>query len=774
MFCNRVYYGNIIFAALGFNRVPTSVLLLELGKKIKKTLFLVSDGSESHQKSRYLFILDISYNCLKPVWKAVAILFFCLAVSRCLGQSAPTCAISNPNSSFEVPLVKGSSSEMVDANKVQGWRTTDSKSQIEIWSAGALDPLTQKTVPAFVGNQFIELNAGSAAKLYQDFSTPSPTVFTVHFAHRGRTGVDACRVYAGRPDAPATKVIDAADGNSAWGVYDASYMVPEGQTVTRFTFEAMSSAAKDLQVGNFLDDITITANNGIMGGDQLTVSCLSSEVKIPVGGIGTWLKDPHNPSETVANLASNGVNNITTIMGFKAPGVYRYTWKTAYCASALSITVTGGGIAKPYVRVAAPIRFGGVMQLTTDEVPRANYQWKGPNGFVSDQRSPVVDNNANPKLSGVYTLVVFRDGCESPPASINVMINSYQPDTVANSLNSLSNTSVELSPGGIAGQPLSQNLADASPAKSISAQATDNSDLKEVLPATSAMGSVSPTQGKSTHRAKPANQLGLADSKPVLESRKPVDGYYKKQILADAVPGGQAPLREADIMYAKRIWREIDLREKINHVLCAPKARLIDVILDAVNAGELTAYDPAGNNKDDLNGDGFSVVLTPQQVMDRLVDSVLVPLLDKEGNSIGSQMKSGEFNPDSVIKFRIKEDWIFDKQRSVFEPKIIGIAPMVRIEAAGQFLDDQPAFWIYFPQARSVFAKKAIAQRKNDATHLSFDDLFMKRIFSSYIVKVSNVEDLYIKHYARGIERIRESERIKKELMDYEHDLWSY
>ena len=707
------------------------------------------------------------------MWKAAAILFFCLAVSRCLGQSASTCAIANQNSSFEAPLVKVSSSEMVDANKVQGWRTTDSKSQIEIWSSGALDPLTQKTVPAFGGNQFIELNANSTAKLYQDFSTPSPTVFTVHFAHRGRTGVDACRLYAGSPDAPATKVIDAADGNAAWGVYDASYMVPEGQTVTRFTFEAMSSAAKNLQVGNFLDDITITANNGIMGSNQLRVSCLSSQVEIPVGGIGTWVKDPHNPSETVANLASNGVNNITTIMGFKAPGVYRYIWKTAYCASALSITVTDGGLAKPYVRVASPIRFGGVMQLTTDDVPRANYQWKGPNGFVSDQRSPVVDNNANPKLSGVYTLVVSKDGCESPPASINVMINSYQPDTPANGLDSLSNTSSELSPGGTLGQLPLQNLTDVSNAKSTSARVADNPDLKEVLPTHSALGAVSPTPVKSNYKARSVSRLEIAELKPVLESQKPVDGYQKKQMLADAIPNGQAPLREADVMYSKRIWREIDLREKINRVLCAPKARLIDVILDAVNAGQLIAYDPTGN-KADLNGDEFSVALTPQQVMDRLVDSVLVPILDKEGNTIGSQMKPGAFNPDSVIKFRIKEDWIFDKQRSVFEPKIIGLAPMVRIEVAGQMLDDQPAFWIYFQQARPIFAKQAIAQRKNDATRLSFDDLFMKRIFSSYIVKVSNIEDLRIKDYTNGIERIRESERIKKELMDYEHDLWSY
>jgi hypothetical protein len=41
-------------------------------------------------------------------------------------------------------------------------------------------------------------------------------------------------------------------------------------------------------------------------------------------------------------------------------------------------------------------------------------------------------------------------------------------------------------------------------------------------------------------------------------------------------------------------------------------------------------------------------------------------------------------------------------------------------------------------------------------------------------VKESNTEDLRIKDYALGIERLYESERIKKALMDFEHDLWSF
>lgn len=263
---------------------------------------------------------------------------------------------------------------------------------------------------------------------------------------------------------------------------------------------------------------------------------------------------------------------------------------------------------------------------------------------------------------------------------------------------------------------------------------------------------------------------------PVQEAEpheRPVDGYFKKNNIEEARVTPYAEIREADVMFSKRVWREIDLRDKMNSIYASPKSRLIDIIMNAVKAGELTAYD-AVSTKDDPNGDSFATVLKSDQVMGKFADSVLIPEFNANGEQTGTHMASGEFNPDSVVKFQIKEDWIFDKNRSVFEPRIIGLAPMVKIKAAGQDLGEQPAFWIYFPEARHIFVTKGVTTRYNDNTGLSYDDIFMKRLFSSYIVKESNPEDLRIKDYAQGIDKLYESERVKKELLDYEHDLWSY
>lgn len=270
-----------------------------------------------------------------------------------------------------------------------------------------------------------------------------------------------------------------------------------------------------------------------------------------------------------------------------------------------------------------------------------------------------------------------------------------------------------------------------------------------------------------------AQTPNLNNSTKPTPADRPVDGYYKKTNILSAKVTPYASLRELDVMFSKRVWREIDLREKMNMVFASPKGRLIDILIDAVMAGELTAYD-ATSTKEDVNGDEFSTVLKPEEAMTKFADSVLVPIFDNEGNQTGTTVKPGEFNPDSIVKFRIKEDWIFDKQRSVFEPRIIGIAPMIKVKAAGQTLDDQPAFWIYFPEVRQILVTKEVVSRRNDATGLSYDDIFMKRLFASYIVKESNPEDLRIKDYAQGIDKLQESERIRKELMNREHDLWSY
>ena len=150
------------------------------------------------------------------------------------------------NGGFETPPVAADSYN-VFTTETAPWQTTDVLGQIEVWGDGFLG------VPAYAGNAFAELNANSAGTLYQDVvSTPGATMSWT-LAHRGRGGDDTMEVLIG--DANVADVNgsagwdytspDLTDGVSAWGTHGDDYVVPAGQTCTRFAFRAVSTGSGD-------------------------------------------------------------------------------------------------------------------------------------------------------------------------------------------------------------------------------------------------------------------------------------------------------------------------------------------------------------------------------------------------------------------------------------------------------------------------------------------------------------------------------------------------
>ncbi len=280
----------------------------------------------------------------------------------------------------------------------------------------------------------------------------------------------------------------------------------------------------------------------------------------------------------------------------------------------------------------------------------------------------------------------------------------------------------------------------------------------------------------TTPAAKQTPVVETPAATPVVEAPKtvakkklkvpPKDGFYARKDIDSTAMVPLADVREEDVFYAKRIWREIDLRDTVNSPLKSPKSRLIDVLLAAVKAEELTAYSPIDSalNEDDAFNNPMSA------------DSAAKAAL---GTAEVSNNKTGtvstvvnDFNPDLFLKFRVKEDWIFDVKRSIFEPRIVGIAPLKFNEISKQW---QPVFWVYYPEARELLARKRLVNTNNDASTLSFDDFFIRRLFSSYIIKESNPGDNKIRDIITDPrERLYESERIKKSVLDYEQGLWEY
>ena len=260
----------------------------------------------------------------------------------------------------------------------------------------------------------------------------------------------------------------------------------------------------------------------------------------------------------------------------------------------------------------------------------------------------------------------------------------------------------------------------------------------------------------------------------VLEA-PPRDGVFDRTVVTQVQPIPYPYLREADIVWTKRVWRVIDMREKMNQPFYFPESpqnqwkSFIQIIMDAMKEGTIQAYS--------AETDLFLVPVTYKETMDQLEKKkkVSLPRPDNPDQTFDTVI-STPFYPTDVKQLRIKEDWYFDKQRSVLEVRILGICPMVESFAEdGTSRGPKPLFWVYFPDCRNLFARNEQFNLRNGvAGRLTYDDVFMKRIFSSYIYKEENVYDRKIADYATGVDALLESERAKNKILEFESSLWEY
>lgn len=254
------------------------------------------------------------------------------------------------------------------------------------------------------------------------------------------------------------------------------------------------------------------------------------------------------------------------------------------------------------------------------------------------------------------------------------------------------------------------------------------------------------------------------------------DNAVEANLIKDRTPLAYDYIREDDAIFKQRVWRIIDAREKMN----LPFKNTMEtdngsqlffaILFKAVADGGIVAFED----------ERFTTPFTKEKFKERFSGGTdTSEVLDLDGQTvIRREVRTREFPVDSVYRFQLKEEVLFDKESSKLITRILGVAPMgPQILPNGKVLEGPPItyFWIYYPDIRATLAKFEVYNPKNFGNRMTWEDLFEQRFYSSYIVKTTMDnpynQSLADKYGKNKLFMLLEGEAIKEKIFNYEQDL---
>jgi gliding motility associated protien GldN len=244
-------------------------------------------------------------------------------------------------------------------------------------------------------------------------------------------------------------------------------------------------------------------------------------------------------------------------------------------------------------------------------------------------------------------------------------------------------------------------------------------------------------------------------------------------LLSQNKPVAFEHVREADIMWSKKLYRIIDMREKSNLPFFFPLEKtndhcsLFDALLNGVLTGKLVSY--ANENIDwSLNP------LNRKNLLSTLIqsDSVIVYDVNENGEEFTyKKWVSDTIHSEEILQYWVGEIWYFDSKRSCIDYRILELCPVKFHEDKQAY---QPLFWIDFYEAREWLDNFKAVSLYNAGAERSFEEIISKHMFIGPIKKEENIFNREINEFANGIDILLEGEKIKERIYNFESDRWEY
>ncbi len=254
----------------------------------------------------------------------------------------------------------------------------------------------------------------------------------------------------------------------------------------------------------------------------------------------------------------------------------------------------------------------------------------------------------------------------------------------------------------------------------------------------------------------------------------------RDNILADdatdstATPLPYTPLYASDAVYRVRVWRVIDGSEKPNlpyffnsSIDGEGDTRLINIIINAIKNDSVAVFSSID--------DRFTTPITSQQAMAAFGGGKDTSAsYDLNGNIIGYQVRQKAIDPDSIYKFRLKEEWVFNKRDGKTYVRILGIAPLITYTMSnGEVAEnsEHAAFWIYYPDLRTDLVRTLIPNPLDAGGTLTWEEVLENRLFASHVIKSTlDAQNAYTKEPLTD----EQGQNIQEQLNNLSKQMWKH
>jgi len=283
---------------------------------------------------------------------------------------------------------------------------------------------------------------------------------------------------------------------------------------------------------------------------------------------------------------------------------------------------------------------------------------------------------------------------------------------------------------------------------------------------------------------------------------------FAQEIDEQYNPNSIDPIAKYEHLFKKRVWVDINLREKQNKGFFSKNGEITDLIITAVTSGELSTIYTSDSLMNTRTKDEFfeKMVASEAEEIDLYdqdmdyyegdvasydgvaytakedIEYGIAPGTDPRWEVNTNAGNANLFLPRQITNLRLVEDRIFDKRRSRLYYDLQSIELIVPGSENTERGGVEISLGVFsYKDLEKLFRnhpKEAVwFNRYNSAENKNFADAFLLRLFHGVLVKVENPDDEFIvenKSYTTRKEGILAAEQIELQLMEKEHHLWEF